>query len=228
MIARSGRYLIAMFEYAGRLLRHLRPPKQWLIPVIFLGAVFCGISTLIVHLSNAASYLSDDPKACMNCHIMAPQYATWQRGSHGRVATCNDCHVPHDTLARKYFFKAQDGTRHSFMFTFHMEPQVIRVHQAGVEVIQENCVRCHENQLSGTSLAATTGKMAVHGEGKLCWDCHRETPHGKVNSLAAVPNARVPYVGSAIPSWIENLVEARKKESSNSESAPAGQGDRKP
>ena len=122
---------------------------------------------------------------------MAPQYATWQRGSHARVATCNDCHVPHDSIFQKHFFKARDGTRHAFMFTFHLEPQVIRVHEPGIRVIQENCMHCHEHLLQDTRLSVATGEMALHGEGRLCWDCHRETPHGSVKA-ASVPHARVP------------------------------------
>jgi cytochrome c nitrite reductase small subunit len=30
------------------------------------------------------------------------------------------------------------------------------------------------------------------GESKFCWDCHREVPHGRVRSLSAYPDARVP------------------------------------
>ena len=80
----------------------------------------------VLNISNAASYLSNDPITCVNCHVMYPEYATWERGSHGRVATCNDCHVPQDNFIRKYAFKASDGFRHASMFTFRMEPQVIR------------------------------------------------------------------------------------------------------
>jgi cytochrome c nitrite reductase small subunit len=64
-------------------------------------------------ISEAASYLSDDPEACINCHIMIPQYATWRHSSHGRDTVCNDCHVPQDSVFAKYYFKAKDGLRHS-------------------------------------------------------------------------------------------------------------------
>ncbi len=32
----------------------------------------------LIHVSKALSYLSNDPKACINCHIMNTHYATWQ------------------------------------------------------------------------------------------------------------------------------------------------------
>src|SRR3970040_396575 len=104
-----------------KILRSVSPPPKWRIPVIITLGVLIGIGLLILRISNAASYLSDNPNACINCHVMTPQFATWQRSSHARVATCNDCHVPQDNLIRTYAFKASDGLRHSFMFTFRLE-----------------------------------------------------------------------------------------------------------
>jgi cytochrome c nitrite reductase small subunit len=201
---------VAMLRFGRRLVDKVLPPREWTVPVILTGGTFCGLGIAILHISNATSYLSDDPRACLNCHIMAPQFATWQRGSHARVATCNDCHVPHDNIFRKYFFKAKDGSRHAFMFTFHLEPQVIRVHEPGIRVIQENCMHCHEDVLHDTRLSVATGEMALHGEGKLCWDCHRETPHGSVNSLASVPHARVPFVSPVMPEWLTAFLEKKQ------------------
>ena len=58
------------------------------------------------------SYLSNDPVACANCHIMNEQYDGWTRSSHHAVATCNDCHTPPDFIG-KYTPKRQtdSGTR---------------------------------------------------------------------------------------------------------------------
>ena len=38
------------------------------------------------------------------------------RASHHAVATCNDCHTPHN-LVGKYVVKARNGFWHSFYFT---------------------------------------------------------------------------------------------------------------
>src|SRR5512145_2919224 len=84
------------------------PPDNWKFPVIIILGVFTGLGFYVLHISKATSYLSDDSKVCINCHIMRPQYATWERGSHGRGTSCNDCHVPQDNMFRKYLFKAQD------------------------------------------------------------------------------------------------------------------------
>jgi cytochrome c nitrite reductase small subunit len=133
---------------------------------------------------------------------MAPQYATWQHSSHRRVATCTDCHVPHDNIFRKYFFKASDGMRHAYMFTFRLEPQVIRIKDAGRSVVQENCIRCHTDQVGRVTIGTVTLEGSRHGRGLLCWDCHRETPHGIVNSLASTPYARVPRLTPVLPDWM--------------------------
>ncbi len=189
-----------------RLLAALHPPRQWRVPVIIAIGTLLGAGGVVLHIANATSYLSDRPEACMNCHVMAPQFATWQRGSHGRVTICNDCHVPHDNVFRKYAFKATDGLRHSTMFTFRMEPQVIHVKEAGINVIQENCVRCHIHVVQNAAALQVSGSAVRHGEGKYCWDCHRETPHGRVNSLASVPNARVPELSSVMPAWMTDYL----------------------
>lgn len=196
-----------MKQFIVTLINALSPPKQWRLPVfIAVGAIF-GLGFLTLYVGNATSYLSDDPRACMNCHVMAPQFATWERSSHARVTVCNDCHVPHNNVFSKYLFKAMDGTRHSFMFTFRMEPQVIRIHSAGTAVVQENCIRCHSQLTQNVKERFVTFDVQQHGGGKLCWECHRETPHGRVNSLASVPYARVPIPSDITPAWMKKYLE---------------------
>ncbi|MBL0174717.1 MAG: cytochrome c nitrite reductase small subunit [Ignavibacteria bacterium] len=181
------------------ILRLLVPPPQWRLPVILLVGVMVGLGALVVRVSNAVSYFSDTPETCMNCHVMAPQFATWQRGSHGRVTTCNDCHVPHDNFVSTYAFKAKDGMRHASMFTLRLEPQVIQIKEAGIDVVQENCKRCHADLIHFSSLTEMTGPGSRYGEDVLCWHCHREVPHGRVNSLASTPSARVPIPSRITP-----------------------------
>jgi cytochrome c nitrite reductase small subunit len=191
-------------------LRAVAPPPQWAFPVaIAVGAGF-GLAALTFHVSRASSYLSDNPETCVNCHVMATQYATWFHSRHRQVATCNDCHVPHDNKIRHYAFKASDGTRHAFMFTFRLEPQVIRIHAAGQRVVQENCIRCHDGTVHVTTLAEVRGDDAMAEDGLRCWACHRETPHGRVRGLAAVPYEHIPLVGPATPAWLRDLVAGQR------------------
>jgi cytochrome c nitrite reductase small subunit len=182
----------------------LAPPPGWRLPVAILSGILCGFALTAFFISNASSYISDDPEACINCHIMTPQYSTWFHSSHRENATCNDCHVPHENAVRKYFFKASDGMRHATMFTLRQEPQVIKIKEAGVEVVQNNCIRCHSNTNHSVSIYEVTGKNTKLGKGMLCWDCHREVPHGRVHSEASTMNSIIPGGKTKIPDWIKS------------------------
>lgn len=188
------------------LVKKYAPPQNWKVPVILLLGIFVGMSIFVFYLSKAHSYLSDDPKTCVNCHIMAPQYATWQHSSHREWTNCNDCHVPHNNVFNKYFFKAKDGARHATMFTLRLEPQVIKIHEAGQEVVQNNCIRCHSNLLTDSKVLRSTTEFQHFREERQCWECHRETPHGRVNSISSVPNARVPVPESPVPNWLKEAL----------------------
>jgi cytochrome c nitrite reductase small subunit len=191
-----------------KLLKRLKPPGNWQLPVIVLMGIFTGLGVYIFIVSNAASYLSDDPETCINCHVMNPQYASWQHSSHREVANCNDCHVPHNNVFNKYFFKAKDGLRHSSMFTLRLEPQVIQIKEAGRKVVHQNCIRCHGKLLEDPQLqAAGNFDHYLQRTERECWDCHRETPHGRVNSLSATPYARVPSLGNPVPEWLQKFLE---------------------
>ncbi len=193
-----------------KFIRYLIPPPAWRFPVILALGVFAGLFGFSFYVSKAWSYLSDDPKTCVNCHIMAPQYATWTHNSHRQYANCNDCHVPHNNVLNKYFFKAKDGMRHSYMFTLRLEPQVIHIKEAGQRVVQNNCIRCHKNLLTDEPILSKTLEAHHNRMDRQCWSCHRETPHGRVNSLSSVPYARVPLPESPVPDWVKKIMKNKK------------------
>ncbi|MCF6241567.1 MAG: cytochrome c nitrite reductase small subunit [Bacteroidales bacterium] len=184
------------------LIKKIKPPKKWVFPVLIITGCIIGLLAFILYTSNAVSYLSDKPETCINCHVMVPQYATWQHSSHRENANCNDCHVPHNNVFNKYYFKAKDGLRHATMFTLRMEPQVIFIHEAGQKVVHDNCVRCHSELLTDTKLDTQTNFKHYEKSERECWDCHREVPHGRVNSLTSTPYARTPQESPKTPEWL--------------------------
>lgn len=189
-------------------LSKLKPPKVWRIPVIILLATIVGVGSFILKTSRVMSYMTDDPKACLNCHVMTPQYITWDHSSHGEVTNCNDCHVPHDNVLRKYAFKAKDGMYHAAVFTLRAEPQVIKMHEMGQEVVQENCIRCHSDQITDGKLTTWIEGHKTDRTDRQCWECHREVPHGRVKSLSSVGYQVEPLEArverkSIIPDWIK-------------------------
>jgi len=186
-------------------LKYLSPEGVWRRPATAITGIIVGLGFYILYISNVTSYLSDDPKTCVNCHVMGPQYATWFHSAHRENASCNDCHIPHDNIFNTYFFKAKDGLRHATVFTQHAEPQVIRIKKEGQEVVQQNCIRCHTNLITDSKLLAKTDTYQHERKEKQCWTCHRETPHGRINSLSSTPHAKVPLADSPVPDWLKSL-----------------------
>lgn len=182
------------------------PPQGWQLPAALVAGAIVGLGLYTFVVSNAVSYVSDKPETCINCHIMNVQYASWLHSAHREYANCNDCHVPHTNQVSKYFFKAKDGMRHASIFTLRVEPQVIMIKEAGKAVVQENCKRCHAKMNENVGTLAVSTHTAAENQEKLCWDCHREVPHGTVNSLSTSTYARVPRLGSPVPTWLRNVM----------------------
>lgn len=192
-------------SFFRKLLKNI--PTQLVVPLFILGGIIAGLGGYTLYMSRAASYLSDDPSACVNCHIMTPYYHSWNHSSHARWATCNDCHVPQYNIAAGYLFKAKDGLYHAAMFTLRKEGQVIRPRDASYEVILNNCIRCH-TQLN-TEFVKTGMVEYVNvkeGREKACWDCHRDVPHTMVSNLGAAPDAIVPLPASPVPPWLKEAM----------------------
>lgn len=187
---------------------YIIPPPSWRIPVILILGIFTGFVVLLFHLSKAGSYLTNDPEACVNCHIMSPHYATWSHSSHRESATCNDCHVPRNNLINTYYFKAKDGLRHATIFTLRKEPQVIFIRDEGRDVVQKNCIWCHGNLMAKLNMG-WSDQNDVHETDRLCWECHREVPHGRVNSLSSVLYARIPLPESPVPLWLREILQPK-------------------
>lgn len=189
-----------------KLFRFFVPPQGWGRIAALISGAMLGLFFYLVYISNAVSYLSDNPETCVNCHIMAPEFATWSHSSHREHAHCNDCHVPHNNVFNKYYFKAKDGMRHAAMFTMRMEPQTIFIREEGKRVVHKNCLRCHGDLVHNSRLLAVTDTYFKSFNERQCWECHRETPHGRVHSLSSVPFARVPGPESPVPNWLDKLM----------------------
>ena len=153
-----------------------------LLPVIVLGGLLGAFAAGVgytAHYAKATSYLSDDPRSCINCHIMNEQYDSWSSSSHHARATCNDCHVPHDSLFSKYYVKAEHGYRHSKGFTFQDFHEPIQMKPSSREVVIENCVRCHETMTDEIRFGGGSALAHDGSAGELdCIHCHAKVAHG--------------------------------------------------
>jgi cytochrome c nitrite reductase small subunit len=135
---------------------------------VFGGAA--GLGGFTFSYAQGFSYLSNDPQACVNCHIMRDQFDAWNRGSHKAVAVCNDCHTPHNNIVSKYVVKGINGFRHSYAFTTGNHPEPIRITDMNRDVTQHACLYCHGD---------FTAEIA-HAEGQDptdCLSCHEGVGH---------------------------------------------------
>ncbi len=116
--------------------------RRVLLALALLLGASVGLGAFTFGYARGWSYLSNDPGACANCHVMREHLAAWSKGSHHATATCNDCHTPHD-LVGKYLTKARDGFWHSFYFTTGRYPYPIRILPHDHEITEAACRRCH-------------------------------------------------------------------------------------
>jgi len=68
--------------------------------------------------------------------------------------------------------KAQSGYHHVSAFILGNIPNAIRAKEASREVVQENCIRCHE----ATVESVTAGQADAE---RYCFECHRDIAHGE-------------------------------------------------
>jgi cytochrome c nitrite reductase small subunit len=142
-----------------------------------------GVGVYTFRYAQGLSYFRTDPRACVNCHIMRPEYDAWQKGSHHQVAACIDCHLPHEFFA-KYAAKAENGWRHGEKFTTQRFVEPIVVQARGRAILQANCLRCH-----GALVHEILGKGQA-ADDLPCTHCHSGVGHGEKAGLGGPIGAR--------------------------------------
>ena len=98
-----------------------------------------GLGAFTFGYGEGTAYLKNDPASCANCHVMQTHYDTWTKSSHHGVATCNDCHLPHD-FAGKWLTKGDNGFFHSLAFTTGNFHDPIQIKDRNREVTQHACL----------------------------------------------------------------------------------------
>lgn len=160
-------------------------PQLPLVLALVVGALI-GLGGFTFVYAKGYSYLRDDPAACANCHVMSEHFAAWQKGSHRNVATCNDCHTPHN-LGAKYAVKAKNGFWHSFYFTTGRYPDPLRITPPNHAVTEDACRYCHEELTRAIDLGVVEAPALGSGAGDAahspaeerltCTRCHRYVGH---------------------------------------------------
>ncbi len=122
-------------------------------------------------VSEAFTYMGSDAETCANCHVMDEAYENWYHAPHEKWTECVDCHLPHDNVVSYYIEKGRTGMHDVYVFSTGQTPDVIRAKPETKEIIQANCVRCHEETVE-------TVVMGAQANERNCWECHRSVAHG--------------------------------------------------
>lgn len=140
------------------------------IAIAVLFGMFGGVGAFTFGYGKGASYLTNDPVACANCHVMQSKYDSWQKSGHRHVAVCNDCHLPH-TFVGKWVTKADNGFFHSLAFTTGDFHEPIQIKPRNRRVTQSACLHCHEDFVNHMLPVKPGGDML------LCIHCHGDAGH---------------------------------------------------
>ena len=140
-----------------------------------VGGIAIGLGSYTFVYAKGYSYLTNDPAACANCHVMRDHFDAWTRASHRAVASCNDCHTP-PGLIPKYLTKARNGFWHSFYFTVGGYPDPLRITPRNHEVTEQACRKCHA-ELTASIEPIPRSPSLPHAAGLSCTNCHRTVGH---------------------------------------------------
>lgn len=154
-----------------------------LISAVAVSGLSLGISVATFEYAEGTSYFSQDPEACVNCHIMQPQYDSWLKSSHQTAATCVDCHLPHGGI-EKFLAKAENGWNHSKAFTLQNFKEPIQINAKNSRTLQQNCLNCHgELTHAMNGMHAASKRDARDARDAVaeftCVHCHRDVGHGE-------------------------------------------------
>ncbi len=136
--------------------------------------ILVGIGLYTFHYAKGTSYMTDNPAACANCHIMQAHFDGWSKSSHHHVAACNDCHTP-DHLISKVITKARNGLHHSIAFTSGRFHEPIQITEINREITEAACRRCH-----GDVVAMMEGRAQALGNNISCLHCHADVGHSNL------------------------------------------------
>ncbi len=121
------------------------------------------------------SYMTNDPAACANCHVMQDHFDAWRKSSHHAVATCNDCHTPHNFVG-KWVTKGLNGYHHSLAFTTGNFPEPIQIKARNKAVTEQACRYCHADIVAGID-HPRINPAGEPGEPMSCIRCHASVGH---------------------------------------------------
>ena len=147
--------------------------KKIPLPLLIAVAAFVLAMGVFLLVTDAAAYAGTHAETCNNCHVMNPMYENYYHAAHQQAAECADCHLPHENVFAYYFEKGRQGANDVYVFSTGQTPELIRANIHSKEIIQENCIHCHEEAVEMIMMGSDEQPFD-----RYCWECHRNTAHG--------------------------------------------------
>jgi len=143
---------------------------------ILIIAVLAAVATVLFLLHGPPKMLakSESPGFCSGCHVMESEFESWSHEGAHRRKLCVDCHLPNENMAIHYIWKSIDGLKDVLFFYSGRVPEHIELTSHGAEVLQANCIRCHQSTVEFID------------PDRKCWDCHRRIMHRRSGSIETV------------------------------------------
>ena len=152
-----------------------------IVSVATLLGLTVGLGLYTFVYARGYAYLTNNPQACTNCHVMQEYYDAWIKSPHRAVAACNDCHTPH-TFVGKYETKVENGFFHSLAFTSGRFPDNIFIRPRDERVTESTCRTCHEQITS--AIAGPHNSKTIS-----CIRCHFDVGHSAASFVISSPEA---------------------------------------
>jgi cytochrome c nitrite reductase small subunit len=152
-----------------------KPRKKSIIGMLLIiGLVAAAVIIFLLHGPPKLLAKSESPGFCAGCHVMESEFESWSHEGAHRRKLCVDCHLPNENAAIHYVWKSLDGLKDIAFFYSGRAPEHIRLTSHGAEVLQANCIRCHQ----------TTVEYINHD--RKCWECHRRIMHRRSGSIETI------------------------------------------
>ena len=153
-----------------------------------------GILIVLVLATIGITWGTSLPKFCATCHIMNPEFATWQASSHSQV-DCTTCHVDPGLAS---------ALKHKVVATKELYKYVTKTYELPIQptelIPDSRCLQCHslDRKISSTYPDLNIPHQRHNTKGISCVKCHQGVAHGKVASSGLT-------MGGDLSKWDKNM-----------------------
>lgn len=132
------------------------------------------VLTVVLGIAGAVK-ITMSPDFCKQCHVMAPEYATWESSSHVQIA-CTKCHIK-PGLGNLILHKLSATKELYLYFTGTYDRPIAMNHKLEDEV----CTQCHSTNREITPAGDLIIPHDKHAAKKVqCVECHAGVAHGNI------------------------------------------------